>query len=113
MRAQRRGRIINVSSILGFIPQPFMAVYAASKHASPRWTTRSASTAYAALLVEPAVTKTGVEAARSSMQPDAPLQLYAEQRHQADDAMTAAVKNGDDPATVARAMVAAAADALQ
>ena len=33
MRAQRRGRIINVSSILGFIPQPFMAVYAASKHA--------------------------------------------------------------------------------
>ena len=44
------------------------------------------------------------------MQPDAPLQLYAEQRHHADDAMTAAVKNGDDPATVARAIVAAATD---
>src|SRR5436190_11915177 len=33
MRAQGSGRIINVSSIVGLIPVPFMALYASSKHA--------------------------------------------------------------------------------
>jgi short-subunit dehydrogenase len=114
MRAQGRGRIINVSSILGFIPQPFMAVYAASKHAVEGYSEsldhEVREHGVRALLVEPAVTKTGFEAARNSMQPDTPLQVYAEQRHHADDAMTAAINNGDDPATVARAIVAAATD---
>src|SRR6266849_4140995 len=33
MRAQRSGRIINISSVLGFLPAPFMSAYAATKHA--------------------------------------------------------------------------------
>jgi NAD(P)-dependent dehydrogenase (short-subunit alcohol dehydrogenase family) len=33
MRSQGSGRIINISSIVGFLPAPYMAVYAASKHA--------------------------------------------------------------------------------
>src|SRR6266511_4073600 len=33
MREQGSGRIINVSSGLGFLPAPFMALYAATKHA--------------------------------------------------------------------------------
>src|SRR5437660_4331303 len=33
MREQRSGRIINVSSIVGLIPVPYMALYASSKHA--------------------------------------------------------------------------------
>src|SRR5262249_31133889 len=33
MRAQRYGRIINIGSVLGFLPAPFMSIYAASKHA--------------------------------------------------------------------------------
>ncbi|MBR8257630.1 oxidoreductase [Burkholderia ambifaria] len=33
MRAQRGGRIVNVSSVLGFLPAPYMSVYSASKHA--------------------------------------------------------------------------------
>src|SRR5256714_15019148 len=33
MREQGRGRIINVSSVLGLLPAPFMALYAATKHA--------------------------------------------------------------------------------
>ena len=33
MRQQRRGRIVFVSSVAGFLPAPFMGFYAASKHA--------------------------------------------------------------------------------
>src|SRR5213596_4346914 len=33
MRHQGRGRIINIGSVLGFLPAPYMALYAATKHA--------------------------------------------------------------------------------
>src|SRR3954471_12044701 len=33
MRVQGRGRIINVSSLSGFVPSPFMALYVSTKHA--------------------------------------------------------------------------------
>ncbi|MGH6893228.1 MAG: SDR family NAD(P)-dependent oxidoreductase, partial [Dongiaceae bacterium] len=33
MRLQGRGRIINIGSVLGFLPMPYAALYAATKHA--------------------------------------------------------------------------------
>src|SRR5712671_5286667 len=33
MRQQDYGRIINISSVLGFLPAPYMGIYAATKHA--------------------------------------------------------------------------------
>ncbi|GAB2958887.1 hypothetical protein GCM10023080_018460 [Streptomyces pseudoechinosporeus] len=65
MRAQGRGRIINISSVLGFLPQPYMAVYAASKHAVEGYSEsldhEVRELGVRALLVEPAYTRTGFE----------------------------------------------------
>src|SRR5438046_2761834 len=34
MRQQGAGRIINIGSVLGFLPMPYMALYSATKHAA-------------------------------------------------------------------------------
>ncbi|WP_241564069.1 SDR family NAD(P)-dependent oxidoreductase [Nonomuraea polychroma] len=63
MRAQGRGRIINLSSVVGFLPSPYMAVYAASKHAIEGYSEsldhEVREYGVRALLVEPAYTSTG------------------------------------------------------
>jgi NAD(P)-dependent dehydrogenase (short-subunit alcohol dehydrogenase family) len=113
MRAQGGGRIINVSSVQGFIPAPFMAIYGASKHAIEGYSQsldhEVRQYGIRALLVEPAYTRTGFEA--NSTGPDMPLQVYAEQRHTFARVMAAAIKDGDAPAIVAKVIVAAATDA--
>jgi len=38
MRQQGDGRIINISSVLGFLPAPYSGIYAASKHAVEGYT---------------------------------------------------------------------------
>jgi len=112
MRAQGRGRIINLSSVVGFLPSPYMAVYAASKHAIEGYTEsldpEVREHGVRALLVEPAYTSTGFEA--NSPRPDTPLEVYADQRRAFDRTIETAIKDGDDPAVVAKVIVAAATD---
>jgi NAD(P)-dependent dehydrogenase (short-subunit alcohol dehydrogenase family) len=60
------------------------------------------------VLVEPAFTKTGFDT--NMVRADTPLPIYAQQRDIFDDVMAAAMNKGDDPATVARVIVAAATD---
>ncbi len=45
------------------------------------------------------------------MAPDSPLPVYAAQREIARDVLATAVRNADDPAVVAKVIVAAATDA--
>src|SRR5436309_9604369 len=82
MRAQGGGRIINISSVLGLVPQPYMAVYGASKHAIEGYSEsldhEVRQYGVRVLLVEPAWTSTGFEA--NSMHPDQPLSVYSAQR---------------------------------
>ncbi|MEH1130668.1 oxidoreductase [Micromonospora sp. CPCC 206061] len=112
MRAQRRGRIVNISSVVGFIPAPFMAPYAASKHAIEGYSEsidhEVREYGVRVLLVEPGWTNTGIES--NSVRADSPMEIYAKQRAIANKLIVEAVKAGDDPAAVAQAVVAAATD---
>ncbi len=112
MRAQGSGRIINISSIFGFIPAPYMAAYGATKFAIEGYSEsvdhEVREHGVRVLLVEPAGTKTGFD--DNTTPPDNPLQVYAQQRHTASQVVAEAVNDGDDPATVAKAIVAAATD---
>ena len=112
MRAQGSGRIVNISSVLGLIPQPYMAIYGASKHALEGYSEsvdhEVRQYGVRALLVEPAYTSTAFES--NSLRPDLPLRVYAEQRDVVEQLMADQVKGGDDPALVAKAIVAASTD---
>src|SRR6266704_3434133 len=113
MRAAGNGRIINISSVLGLVPAPYMASYAATKHAIEGYSEsvdhEVREHGVRVLLIEPAYTKTGFDA--NLVQPDAPLPLYDEQRRIVGEVNTTAIESGDDPATVAKVIVAAAIDA--
>ncbi|MBI2309211.1 MAG: oxidoreductase [Rhodocyclales bacterium] len=65
MREQRSGRIVNVSSVLGFLPAPYMALYAASKHAveglSETLDHEVRQFGIRVALVEPSFTKTNLD----------------------------------------------------
>ena len=112
MRAQGSGRIINISSVYGFIPQPYMAAYVASKHAIEGYSEsldhEVREHGVRVLLVEPANTNTGFDA--NMVRADTPLSVYAQHRHTFDEVMAELIKNGDQPATVAKVIVAAATD---
>lgn len=112
MRAQKSGRIVNLSSIVGIVPQPYMAVYAATKHAVEGYSEsldhELREFGVRVTLVEPAWTNTSFEV--NSVRPDRPLPVYADRRRVFEEYMIGAVKDGDDPATVAKAIVAAATD---
>lgn len=65
MREQRSGRIVNVSSVLGFLPAPYMALYSASKHAveglSETLDHEVRQFGVRVALVEPSFTKTNLD----------------------------------------------------
>src|SRR5438094_1006424 len=109
MRAQGSGRIINISSVLGLVPGPYMAAYAATKHAVEGYSEsvdhEVREHGVRVLLVEPAYTKTGFEA--NAVQPDTPLPVYAAQRQIFGHLISTAMQTADDPATVAKTIVAA------
>ena len=110
MRAQGSGRIVNVSSVLGLIPQPFMAAYVASKHAVEGWSQsvdhEVRQDGVRVLLVEPAYTSTEFDA--KAVVADGSQPVYATRRATFDGVIAEAMAKGDDPAVVAAVVVAAA-----
>ncbi|WP_416968125.1 SDR family NAD(P)-dependent oxidoreductase [Streptomyces sp. 4F14] len=79
LRARKYGCVISISSVLGFMSQPCMAVHAASKCAiegySESLDREVREHGIRSILVEPACTRTGFEA--GSAKADTPLHAYA------------------------------------
>ena len=78
MRRQGKGRIINLSSILGLIPSPYGALYAATKHAIEGYSESLDHELRAfgirVALVEPGYTRTPFE--ENKPKPDRSLSVY-------------------------------------
>lgn len=110
MRTQRQGRILNVSSVLGFLPAPYMGLYAASKHAieglSESLDHEVRQFGIRVTLVEPFYTKTSLEA--NSAQAATLIDAYERERRLVTRSVSAHVNDGEDPSTVGNTIVDAA-----
>ncbi|MDX8128937.1 oxidoreductase [Methylomonas sp. OY6] len=110
MRNQGKGRIVNISSALGFIPAPYNALYAATKHAVEGYSEsldhELRSFGIRVVLVEPGYTRTAFEA--SLTKPDQPLAVYDSVRASMEVMMRNGVNAGDAPQVVADTVLKAA-----
>src|SRR4051794_10618775 len=110
MREQRSGRIINMSSVLGFLPMPYGALYAATKHAVEGYSesldhelrTRGIRVS----VVEPAYTKTPFDA--NFLEPDAKLDAYREAREGVNRRVNEVMATAEPPGVVADTVLKAA-----
>jgi NAD(P)-dependent dehydrogenase (short-subunit alcohol dehydrogenase family) len=114
MRKQGAGRIINIGSVLGLLPMPYGALYAATKHAIEGYSesldhelrTRGIRVS----VVEPAYTKTPFDA--NFLEPDATLDAYREARVAVSRRVKEVMATADQPGVVAD-VVLKAADAVR
>jgi len=110
MRQQGSGRIINIGSVLGFLPMPYGALYAATKHAIEGYSesldhelrTRGIRVS----VIEPAYTKTPFDA--NLMEPDAKLDEYREIRTAVNQRVKEVMATADLPDVVAEVVLKAA-----
>ena len=112
MRKQGSGRIVNISSIFGLMPAPYMAAYSATKFAVEGYSEsvdhEVRDDNIRVVVVEPGGTRTGFD--DNAAEPDNPLPAYEQRRRRSNAAIADKVSNGDDPADVAKVIVAAATD---
>jgi NAD(P)-dependent dehydrogenase (short-subunit alcohol dehydrogenase family) len=110
MRRQGSGRIINIGSVLGFLPMPYGALYAATKHAVEGYSesldhelrTRGIRVS----VIEPAHTKTPFDA--NFMEPDAKLDEYREARAGVNKRVNEVMATAEQPGVVADIVLKAA-----
>jgi short-subunit dehydrogenase len=110
MRRRREGRIINLSSILGLVPAPYSAHYAATKHAIEGYSESLDHELRAfnirVAVIEPAGTRTVFE--QNTFQPDAVLSDYDQARTGAQALLRDQMATADSPEVVAETVVTAA-----
>jgi short-subunit dehydrogenase len=106
MRRQGRGRIVNISSVLGIIPAPYMGIYSASKHALEGYSEtldhEVRQFGIRVSLIEPGFTKTNL--VTSGKTTDTVLGDYALQRQQVLTSIQRQISNGANPRWVAEAV---------
>nr|WP_315219736.1 oxidoreductase [uncultured Duganella sp.] len=113
MRRQREGRILNISSVLGFVALPYAALYCATKHAvegySESLDQELRTQGVRVSLIEPAYVKTPFDA--NQLQADAQLPEYRALRAALADTVKQAMEKADGPEVVAATVLKAARDA--
>jgi NAD(P)-dependent dehydrogenase (short-subunit alcohol dehydrogenase family) len=110
MRRRRSGRIINIGSVLGFLPMPYGALYAATKHAVEGYSesldhelrTRGIRVS----VIEPAYTRTPFET--NLLEPDATLEEYREIRAAVNKRLKEVMASAAHPSVVADVVLKAA-----
>ena len=113
MRKQGAGRIINIGSVLGLLPMPYGALYAATKHAIEGYSesldhelrTRGIRVS----VIEPAYTKTPFDA--NFLEPDAKLDEYREARAAVSQRVKEVMATAERPGIVADVVLKAASAA--
>lgn len=110
MRRQGSGRIINIGSVLGFLPMPYGALYAATKHAVEGYSesldhelrTRGIRVS----IIEPAYTKTPFDA--NFVEPDVKLDEYRQARAGVSRRVNEVMATAESPDVVAETVLKAA-----
>src|SRR4051812_13535463 len=110
MRRHGSGRIINIGSVLGFLPMPYGALYAATKHAVEGYSesldhelrTRGIRVS----VIEPAYTKTQFDA--NFLAPDSKLDVYRDARAHLEKVLQQVMATADGPSVVADVVLEAA-----
>ena len=110
MRRQGSGRIINIGSVLGFLPMPYGALYSATKHAVEGYSesldhelrTRGIRVS----VIEPAYTRTKFDA--NFLAPDSKLDEYRDVRALLDRVLEKVMATADEPTVVADVVLEAA-----
>lgn len=110
MRAQRSGRIVNISSVVGFLPAPYMGLYSASKHAvegmSETLDHEVRKFGIRVSLVEPSFTKTSLDA--NAPHAASKVAAYDAERGVVSQAIQKSIQKAPDPDGVASTIVDAA-----
>lgn len=110
MRRQGKGRIVNLSSVLGLIPAPCSALYSSTKHAIEGYSEsldhELRTFGIRVVLVEPAYTRTSFE--ENLAKPDQLLDIYDSARAGMNVILRKATETGDAPEVVAKMILKAA-----
>ena len=110
MREQRSGRIVNISSVLGFLPAPYMGLYSASKHAvegmSETLDHEVRKFGIRVVLVEPSFTRTSLDI--NAPHAASKLSAYNNERDDVLRAVEKNVKSAPEPDGVAATIIDAA-----
>jgi NAD(P)-dependent dehydrogenase (short-subunit alcohol dehydrogenase family) len=113
MRHQGGGRIINIGSVLGFLPRPYNALYAATKHAIEGYSEsldhELRTRGIRILVIEPGYTKTQFDA--NLLEADSKLDEYREVRAALGKQLKEALAAADEPDVVADVVLEAASAA--
>ena len=113
MRRQLSGRIVNIGSVLGFLPMPYGALYAATKHAIEGYSEsldhELRGWGIHVSVIEPAYTKTRFDA--NFLDADSKLDEYREVRATVGKRLKEVMAAADNPGVVADVVLRAASAA--